>query len=120
MAFANQPTAINQGLAGLVPREMSASYAWGWCIANLDRIKANAGGSTFPEISKSTLRKLPMLAPSQHVARAFATIADALVARIANSAKEASALASLRDALLPRLISGELRIDPARSRIVAA
>src|SRR5208283_2356677 len=71
MAFADQPTAINQGLAGLAPKELSAAYAWGWCIANLDNIKANAGGSTFPEISKSTLRNLAMLAPSQRVAKAF-------------------------------------------------
>lgn len=53
MAFTTRPTAINQGFAGIIQKDASTAYAWGWCDANMDMIVGNAGGSTFPEISKS-------------------------------------------------------------------
>ena len=120
MAFVTQPTAINQGFAGIIKRRVSTTYAWAWCAANMDMITGNAGGSTFPEISKSVLRQLPMLAPPLPVLDAFAKIAEALVGRITASAQEAQTLATLRDTLLPKLISGELRIADAEQRIAAA
>ena len=120
MAFVTQPTAINQGFAGIIKRRVSTTYAWAWSAANMDMITGNAGGSTFPEISKSVLRQLPMLAPPRPILDAFARIADALVGRITASAQEVQALAALRDTLLPKLISGELRIADAEQRIAAA
>ncbi len=120
MAFVTQPTAINQGFAGIIKRRVSTTYAWGWCTANMDMIVGNAGGSTFPEISKSVLRQLPMLAPPRPLLDAFARIAEALVGRMTALAQEARTLATLRDALLPKLISGELRIVDAARRIAAA
>jgi type I restriction enzyme S subunit len=120
MAFVTQPTAINQGFAGIIKRRVSTTYAWAWCAANMDMITGNAGGSTFPEISKSVLRQLPMLAPPRPIIDAFAKIAEALVGRITASAQEALTLATLRDTLLPKLISGELRIADAEQRIAAA
>jgi type I restriction enzyme S subunit len=120
MAFVTKPTAINQGFAGIIKRRVSTTYAWAWCAANMDMITGTAGGSTFPEISKSVLRQLPMLAPPQPILDAFARITEELVGRITASAQEAQTLATLRDTLLPKLISGELRIADAERRIAAA
>ncbi len=120
MAFVTQPTAINQGFAGIIKRNVSTTYAWGWCTANMDMITGNAGGSTFPEISKSVLRQLPMLVPPLQVLDAFAEITEALVERITASAQEVQTLASLRDTLLPKLISGDLRISAPKRGVAAA
>jgi type I restriction enzyme S subunit len=119
MAFTVNPTAINQGFAGIIRKETSIAYAWGWCDANMDVIIGNAGGSTFPEISKSAFRQLLMLTPSRPVLQAFGEAEEPLIARIVASAREQETLGSLRDTLLPKLISGELRITDAEKRISA-
>lgn len=120
LAFATCPVAINQGMAGIVGKELSTAYAWLWCAANIDTFLAVAGGSTFPEISKGTLRKLPMLVPNAHVSEAFAACVDPIVARLVELARENDQLATLRDTLLPRLISGGLRIKNGAAQGEAA
>jgi type I restriction enzyme, S subunit len=117
LAFAGVHMAINQGMAGVVEKHISTSYAWLWCKHNIDTFVAVAGGSTFPEISKGTLRALPMLQPSNDVLTAFTAQVDALVDRLIAVASENSKLASVRDTLLPKLISGELRIKNAKSAV---
>lgn len=120
LAFATHPVAINQGMAGIVGKELSTAVAWLWCDANVDTFLAVAGGSTFPEISKGTLRKLLMVVPTADVSEAFATCVDPIVERLVELARESDHLATLRDALLPRLISGELRIGDGAAQGVAA
>jgi type I restriction enzyme S subunit len=119
MAFATRPVAINQGFAGFVRREVSTVYAWCWCAANMNTIIGNASGSTFAEISKAVLRKLPMLAPCPKVLQAFETSAAPLVARMVEAVEQSATLASLRERLLPRLISGELNIRDAERAVAA-
>lgn len=120
LAMAASPVAINQGMAGIVGKEFSTSYAWLWCQQNVSTFVSVAGGSTFPEISKGTLRSLPMLRATDAVLGAFCKQADELTAQIFNLAREIETLEGLRDALLPKLISGELRIDGIRQTVVAA
>jgi type I restriction enzyme S subunit len=120
LAFTTRPTAINQGFAGFVKRRISTSYAWSWCGAHMTEIIAHSNGSTFQEISKSTLRQMPMLLPSEGAMDAYCRIADRIVARITLAAREAQTLAALRDTLLPKLISGDLRIADAERLAGAA
>lgn len=120
MAFVTRPTAINQGFAGFARANVSPAYAWAWCRSNMDVLTGNAAGSTFPEISKSVLRQIPMLAPPQDVFDAFGAIVDPMVKRIEEAARHTQTLASLRDELLPTLISGELRMSDPSAQISAA
>ncbi|MER9740572.1 restriction endonuclease subunit S [Mesorhizobium sp. M0187] len=120
IAFATRPVAINQGMAGIVGKEISTAHAWLWCIANNDVFLSVAGGSTFPEISKGTLRRLPMVVPSDDVSRSFSASVDPIVERLIALAEENDNLALLRDSLLPRLISGELRIKDIEAQGEAA
>ena len=115
LAFTNQPTAINQGIAAFRRKNVSTSFAWMWCRTNMALIKASANGSTFLEISKGVLRQLPMIQGPEQVMRAFAEIADPLVGRLVTLVKQNATLAALRDTLLPRLISGELRVRDAET-----
>lgn len=120
LAFATCPVAINQGMAGIVGKELSTAFAWLWCSANIETFLAVAGGSTFPEISKGTLRKLPMVVPTIEISEAFAACVDPMVTRLVELARESDRLATLRDTLLPRLISGELRIKNGATKGEAA
>jgi type I restriction enzyme S subunit len=115
LGFANLPTAINQGIAGFRRRDLSTSFAWVWCQAEMPLIKATANGSTFMEISKGNLRRLPMIQAPKPVMDAFIAVVDPLVERIVAITEQNLALASLRDTLLPKLVSGELCIRDAET-----
>ncbi|BBN88195.1 hypothetical protein AZSP09_12180 [Azospira sp. I09] len=56
---------------------------------------------------------LPGIIPSGDVIAAFDSVANGLLARLKANRQQAQTLATLRDTLLPRLISGQLRLPEA-------
>lgn len=76
----------------------------------MSAILQNANGSTFQEISKRNFRPLPMIVAGNRVLATFNEAAKPLYGRIAENERESHALTALRDALLPKLVSGELRL----------
>jgi type I restriction enzyme S subunit len=114
LALAQVPLAINQGYIAIPPGGLLPPlYMLFWCRQNMESIKGRANGSTFMEISKKAFRPIPALVPSPEVVQAFAAIADALFGRLIENEKQAQTLTTLRDTLLPRLISGQLRLPEA-------
>ena len=81
-----------------------------WASAAHEDIVSRANGSTFLEISKANFRPIPVVTPSDQVMQAFDQVVRPLYERIVECARESRTLATLRDALLPKLISGELRV----------
>jgi type I restriction enzyme S subunit len=111
LALAQVPMAINQGYIAMPPGGLLPPlYMLFWCRQNMDNIKGRANGSTFMEISKKAFRPIPALVPQPEVVQAFAEVAGALFDRLIENEKQAQTLATLRDTLLPRLISGQLRL----------
>ena len=95
--------------------EVTASFLLFWARHNMDAIKQKANGSTFMEISKSAFRPIRLAVPPKHVIDAYDSIAKPLLNRIAENERQRENLAQMRDTLLPRLISGKLRIPVAES-----
>jgi type I restriction enzyme S subunit len=109
--IAQVPVAINQGFIGIPPGgALPSSYLLFWTRFNMDSIKGRAGGTTFAEISKAAFRPIPVVVPPAERLRAFEAAANPLLKRIVSNVREMSNLAELRDTLLPKLISGELRV----------
>lgn len=120
LAIAQVPVAINQGFIGMIcDKRISNVFAWLWTQENMEAILAKANGSTFQEISKGNFRPLPMVVPSEPVLRAFAAVAQPFYDRIAKNECQSRTLTQTRDLLLPRLMSGELRVAEVESRIGA-
>lgn len=120
LAIAQIPVAINQGYIAMPPGSvLPPLYMLFWCQQNMEGIKARANGSTFMEISKKAFRPIPALVPSQPVIGAFNVIALPLFDRLVENQRQAQTLASLRDTLLPRLISGQLRLPEAEAALEA-
>ena len=120
LAIAEVPTAVNQGFIAMrCEQRLPSLYVLYWCQQNLGHIRDIAGGSTFPEISKLTFRLIPVLVPSHAILRVFERLGCPLYRRLVANMKEAASLAALRDALLPKLISGEIRVREAE-RLVEA
>lgn len=115
------PVAVNQGFIAVPPSDdIPSEYILFWLRANMGLIKANAGGTTFAEISKRAFRPLPMLVPPREVVDDFRGSVEPLVSRIAACVRESVALTETRDALLPRLISGRLRLPPGAELVSEA
>lgn len=111
LAIAKTPLAVNQGYIAMLPGgRLPPLYLLFWCREKMEVIKGRANGSTFMEISKKAFRPIPALVPSAAVLKAFADIADPLFERLVKNERQAQTLTQLRDTLLPRLISGQLRL----------
>lgn len=77
-------------------------------------------GTTVIHLGKSDIDTFKLLHPGVALLGAFGEIADALVAQAVGNAIESRTLAQLRDTLLPKLISGELRIADAEKFVERA
>ena len=112
LAITEIPAAINQGFIAMLPFEkVSNLFLLYWCDAYRDKIENHANGSTFLEISKGNFREISIVIPSMFVIEAFDTFVRPLFNNIVSSSRESQILYNLRDALLPKLISGELRVE---------
>ncbi len=118
LAIAEVPVAINQGFIAMQAAEgVSNLFLLRWTEWAHDLIVSQANGSTFLEISKSSFRPILVTTPPEALMKEFDRIARPLYSRVVCNEVSSRALAKLRDTLLPRLLSGELRI-PDAERIV--
>ncbi|UWR84929.1 restriction endonuclease subunit S [Phaeobacter inhibens] len=112
LAIASQPVAVNQGFIVMRPTDQFPThFAKLWCEANMETIEANANGSTFQEISKKNFKPILATVPSAEVMAAFADVASLLFDKVQANEKENQILVEMRDLLLPKLMSGEIRLS---------
>ncbi|THJ46122.1 restriction endonuclease subunit S [Aeromonas veronii] len=82
----------------------------------LDFSSFNAG-SAVPTLNRNHIHSLKYLLPSKALVREFESKAMVLHQRALANAKQAETLTTLRDTLLPRLISGQLRLPDAEAQL---
>ena len=71
---------------------------------------AGSGGSVFANMNTSSFKRLPILVPDNKIICIFSDIISPILKKIEFLFNETSVLSELRDKLLPKLISGKLRI----------
>jgi type I restriction enzyme S subunit len=74
-------------------------------------IQSMSGTSGRQRVQNDVLGRFPVAVPTADVAAAFGEPITALQKKIASNHEQARTLASLRDTLLPRLVSGQLRVE---------
>jgi type I restriction enzyme, S subunit len=79
-------------------------------------LKQRAHGSVFDTITRDTLTGVAIAVPPARVVDAFEAHVGSAVLRIRTCLLESRTLAALRDTLLPKLISGDLRVKEAENR----
>jgi type I restriction enzyme S subunit len=67
-------------------------------------------GSTQPLLTQTDLKAVPLLLPEPAVLERFSVFSHGLYKRVDEAVAESRTLAALRDTLLPKLISGEMRV----------
>lgn len=70
----------------------------------------HAVGATMPNLNTGILSAVPIMRPDDRVLRAFDSIVSAFDERLSHGHAHIRTLVELRDTLLPRLISGQLRL----------
>jgi len=83
----------------------------------LAHIEATEVATTVIHLGKGDIDRFMVVVPPADVASAFANVADPLYTRIVTNKAHARQLSELRDALLPRLISGKLRLPEAQEQV---
>ena len=86
-------------------------------IRPLAHIEATEVATTVIHLGKGDIDRFKIVIPSAAIAGAFAAVADPLYARLVANKAQARALSDIRDTLLPRLISGKLRLPEAHEQI---
>ncbi|HJV75937.1 MAG TPA: restriction endonuclease subunit S [Noviherbaspirillum sp.] len=74
----------------------------------------HAVGATMPNLNTGILGDVPIMRPDHRVLCAFDGVAKALDERISHNHSQIAVLTGIRDTLLPRLISGQLRLPEAK------
>lgn len=80
-------------------------------------ITQHAIGATMPNLNTGILSAFPFIVPPDDVLRAFAGLIDPIELLISAGNSQSHTLATLRDTLLPRLISGEVRLKECEEAI---
>ena len=114
LAITQIPVAVNQGFIAMKPKPGCSNLFLLYCVDfNQDEIINRANGSTFLEISKSNFRPIPVVVPGHAERKGFDRQLRPLYDRLVANERESCTLSVLRNTLLPKLVSGEVRIPEA-------
>ena len=83
----------------------------------LEYVQSYKTGTTVSHLGKSDIDRFLFLTPPFDVIKAFSEIVNPLLEEVVNKSKESRRLASLRDTLLPRLMSGELKVNELENNL---
>jgi type I restriction enzyme S subunit len=84
---------------------------------NIDRLAHLADGGAYPAVRPELVAQTPVVIPSRQVLDHFSSYVSPLFANAGERERESKVLCHLRDTLLPKLISGELRISDAEQLV---
>lgn len=112
--MATEDCAIGRGVAAARHKTGSRSYTYQF-MQSIDGVFARfeGEGTVFGSIGKKDFHAIPHVVPPRKLLLAYETHISPTDYRIEVNERESHTLAALRDALLPKLISGELRIKDA-------
>jgi len=119
VVLTSEVSQTNQQINSVVPSNLKTAFFIYESLSLLgDHIRvAGSGGSVFSNLSKGRFEQLPVLLPSQAFQKAFHKVVEPNFTKLLASRKNNSELTKLRDTLLPKLLSGELRIPDAEKMV---
>lgn len=111
IAIAKNPLTTNQGFRSIIPKKLyGTEFVYQLLVSNLEMIESRASGSTFKEISGGELKKIEVVLPEAKVINNFNHIVTNMSKLIAINEDSNRELINIRDSLLPKLMSGEIRV----------
>ena len=114
-----QPTTANQACCGLIPRQNFRAFLFFSVRRERENLASKSSGSAQQNLNKGLVCRHQILIPSVPMAAAYENVVGALLNSWIENERQAQTLATLRDTLLPRLISGQLRLPEAEAEMKA-
>lgn len=110
LTIAKNEICTNQGFKSIVPRYAGTAYIYYLLKYNTKRIEKLASGTTFKEVSGSLMKSLPVIIPTKSYLIKFENSVKDLFDERELLESQISLLSTLRDTLLPKLMSGEIKL----------
>lgn len=109
--MADRKCCIGRGLAAIRHKSGSRSFSY-YCMRSMEEIFKGfeAEGTVFGSLTKDSFGSLEVIIPLEEIVARFEETVCSLDQKIENNEKESQALITIRDALLPKLMSGEIRV----------
>lgn len=118
--MAIEPCAIGRGLAAVRHKGDGRSYTYLSMTFLKDFFAIfESHGTVFGSLSKKDFQGPSVCAPATEVINRFEQIVEPIDSQIENNELETLTLAALRDTLLPKLLSGELRVPTATESVLS-
>jgi len=119
VTITSQMSQTNQQINTVIPTEKNTSFFCYWILRELsNEIKVRgSGGSVTLNLNKTQFSKLPVLLPSIQLMMRYHKMAEPLFQTILLNEEQNLTLAAIRDSLLPKLLSGEIRVKEAEKYV---
>lgn len=112
IAIAAGEVTTNQGFKSVVPKpEIGTPFVYFFLKNTLPVIEGMASGSTFKEVSGSTMKNVPAVIPDAEALAKFSDFCAPIFEQQRTLGEQNQSLAKLRDSLLPKLMSGEIDVS---------
>ncbi len=115
---------LNQRVGRIATKSGLIDLGFVYCLVRNSAFKgyaeARSHGSAQANVSGAVLLDYPVVTPTQNILDRFNGSVGVLLERILSNHEQAQTLATLRDTLLPRLISGQLRLPEAEAMVEGA
>ena len=112
IAIAACEVTTNQGFKSVVPKpEIGTPFVYFFLKNTLPVIEGMASGSTFKEVSGSTMKNVPAVIPDAETLAKFSDFCAPIFAQQRILEEQNQSLAMLRDNVLPKLMSGEIAVS---------
>ncbi|MGL6380384.1 restriction endonuclease subunit S [Aeromonas hydrophila] len=112
-----KPTTANQACCGLIPKSQTRAFMFMCARRERVALASKSSGSAQQNLNKGLIESHSLVLPPNEVLNAYEESAGALLDCWIANAQQAQTLAALRDTLLPRLISGQLRLPEAEAMV---
>lgn len=117
LALVGKEMAMNQSCYGLQGKAADAYFTYFSTYRLVESLKQRSHGSVFDTITTETMKGVTVIYPDVNVIHAFEVALHPVMERIKENLEQAQTLTQLRDTLLPRLISGQLRLPEAQDQL---
>lgn len=115
IAIAGGEVTTNQGFKSVIPKpEIGTAFVYYFLKQNLPVIEGMASGSTFKEVSGSTMKRVPAVIPDFTTLMRFNNFCEPIFVQQKILEEQNRLLTQLRDTLLPKLMSGEIDVTNIR------
>jgi len=117
-ALAGQPMAINQSCYGVRGKTGIADYfVYYTILLRVSELQQRGHGSVFNTITRDTFKSIVTPRSPSGLSIAFHDVIAPYFSRILENNQQSDSLARMRDTLLPKLLSGELRVPDAEAQL---